>query len=152
MTSGTKRDRRLDAMAVLSSETVHATCVAIDGKAVLLMGESGSGKSDLALRLVDRGAVLVSDDYTRLEQHGQHLLARAPATIAGQMEVRHVGIVKLPFAEDVPVYLAIYVDAEPERLPDGASTVRLAGIDLRCFTLNAREASAPIKVELLLQV
>lgn len=138
-------------MAVLSSETVHATCVAIDGKAVLLMGESGSGKSDLALRLIDRGAVLVSDDYTLIQQDGRRLLARAPVTIAGRMEVRHVGIVKLPFAEDVPVFLAMRLDAEPERLPDGASTIRLAGIDLRCFALNAREASAPIKVELLLQ-
>ncbi len=138
-------------MAVLSSETVHATCVAIDGKAILLMGESGSGKSDLALRLIDRGAVLVSDDYTLLEQQESRLIARAPATIAGRIEVRHVGIVTLPFADDVAVALAIRLDGIPERLPEPTSSIRLADMDLPCSVLDAREASAPIKVELILR-
>ena len=53
-------------MAELSSETIHASCVAIDGRALLIEGASGDGKSDLALRLIDRGATLVSDDYTCL--------------------------------------------------------------------------------------
>ena len=138
-------------MAVLPSETVHATCVAIHGKAILLMGESGSGKSDLALRLIDRGAVLVSDDYTLLERREGGLVARAPATIAGRIEVRHVGIVTLPFVDDVSVALAIRLDRIPERLPEPTSSIRLAGMDLPCSALDAREASAPIKVELILR-
>ena len=68
----------------LSSETLHATCVAIDGRALLIEGRSGAGKSDLALRLIDRGATLVSDDYTRLTRSGDALIASAPETIRGR--------------------------------------------------------------------
>jgi serine kinase of HPr protein (carbohydrate metabolism regulator) len=60
------------------SETVHATCVAIDGRGILIRGRSGAGKSDLALRLIDRGARLVSDDYTILAASGGRLRAAAP--------------------------------------------------------------------------
>ena len=139
-------------MAIVSSETVHATCVAMEGQAVLLMGVSGSGKSDLALRLIDRGAILVSDDYTLVARQGRRLIARAPETIAGRMEVRHVGIVTLPFVDDVPVALAIKLDDVPERLPELTSGIRLAGIDVPCAALEAKEASAPLKVELILQL
>lgn len=125
---------------------VHATCVAIGGRAVLLADRPGSGKSDLALRLVDRGAVLVSDDYTELRRSGGTLLARAPATIAGRMEVRGVGIVELPNASDVPVCLHADLDSPPERLPEPA-TIRLAGIDIPTVALAALEPSAPLKLE-----
>ena len=67
----------------LSSDTVHASTVAIDGRAVLITGRSGSGKSDLALRLIDRGFALVSDDQTIVSRDGYQLVATAPATIAG---------------------------------------------------------------------
>lgn len=139
-------------MAALSSETVHATSIAIDGRAVLLMGPSGIGKSDLALRLIDRGAALVSDDYTLVVRQGGALVARAPDTIAGRMEVRHVGIVTLPHERDVPVALVVKLDEQPARLPESGSTLRLAGVAVPCAALAAREASAPIKVELLLQL
>lgn len=139
-------------MAVLSSETVHATCVAIDGQAVLLMGVSGSGKSDLALRLIDRGATLVSDDYTLVVREGRRLIARAPERIAGQMEVRHVGIIALPFVDNMPVALAIKLDGTPERLPAPVSGIRIAGVEIPYTALEAMEASAPIKAELILQL
>ena len=71
----------------LSSETVHASTVAIGGKAVLIGGPSGSGKSDLALRLIDRGAVLISDDYTIVRRTDAGLVANAPATIIAM--IRH---------------------------------------------------------------
>jgi serine kinase of HPr protein (carbohydrate metabolism regulator) len=67
----------------LSAETVHASTVAIDGRAVLITGPSGSGKSDLALRLLDRGFTLVSDDQTLVKKDGSRLLASAPPAIAG---------------------------------------------------------------------
>src|SRR3546814_11301183 len=72
----------------MSEQAVHASCVALDGRAVLLMGASGSGKSDLALRLIDRGWSLVSDDYVTLECRGGKLVAAPPEQIAGRMEVR----------------------------------------------------------------
>ena len=77
----------------LSAETVHASTVAVDGRAVLITGPSGSGKSDLALRLLDRGFILVSDDQTIVKKDGDRLLASAPPNIAGKLEVRGIGIV-----------------------------------------------------------
>jgi len=79
----------------LSAETLHASTVALDGRAVLISGPSGSGKSDLALRLLDRGFILVSDDQTIVRKDGGHLVAGAPPTIAGKLEVRGIGIVDM---------------------------------------------------------
>ena len=70
---------------LLSSETVHASAVAADGRAVLITGPSGSGKSDLALRLLDRGFTLVSDDQTIVRREGSKLIASAPPNIAGKL-------------------------------------------------------------------
>ncbi|HAQ33260.1 MAG TPA: serine/threonine protein kinase, partial [Rhodospirillaceae bacterium] len=71
---------------------IHGTCVALNGVTVLLRGPSGSGKSDLALRLIDGGGRLVADDQTLVEIQGERLVATAPETIAGKMEVRGVGV------------------------------------------------------------
>ena len=131
------------------AETIHASCVAIGGRAVLIAGRSGSGKSDLALRLVDRGARLVSDDYTILKAAGGRLLAAAPATIAGRMEVRGVGLAEFEAAADVPVALFIDLDRAPERLPE-ADAVLLAGVSIPSLGFSALEASAPIKLEMAL--
>ena len=134
------------------SEIVRGTTVAIGGRGVLLRGASGSGKSDLALRLIDRGAALVSDDYTEVRMAGGRLLAAAPATIAGGIEVRGVGIVELPAATDVPLCLVAELDRPPERLPDGASTAEIAGTPLPAVALAALEASAPLKLEAALRL
>jgi serine kinase of HPr protein (carbohydrate metabolism regulator) len=137
-------------MTVLSSETLHASCVAIRGRAVLIEGSSGSGKSDLALRLIDRGATLVSDDYTIVRRIDGTLHASAPPTISGQCEVRGVGLVTMPVESDVPVALiASIADAIP-RLPDAATRV-VAGVAIPTCLIAPLEASAPIKIELLLK-
>jgi serine kinase of HPr protein (carbohydrate metabolism regulator) len=128
------------------SQTVHAGAVAIGGRAVLIAGASGSGKSDLALRLIDRGARLVSDDYTLIEAKDGRLLACAPATIAGRIEMRGVGIVEMDALSDVPVCLFVDLDAEPERLPE-PRTRSFLGIAVPAVALAALEASAAIKVE-----
>src|SRR6185295_873342 len=91
----------------LSSETVHASTVALDGRAVLISGPSGSGKSDLALRMLDRGFTLVSDDRTILRRLGGKLIASAPDTIKGKLEVRGVGIVEMKTVANVPVALVV---------------------------------------------
>jgi serine kinase of HPr protein (carbohydrate metabolism regulator) len=136
-------------MSALSSETVHASCVAIGGHAVLLWGRSGSGKSDLALRLIDRGAKLVADDYSLLVRRDGRLFAAPPATIAGRIEVRGIGILAMPHVSEVEVALIVDLEAPVERLPDSA-TRRLAGVDVPVSAIAALEASAPIKVEWLL--
>ena len=126
--------------------TIHATTVAIRGCAVLLRGESGAGKSDLALRLIDRGAELVADDYTIIPRDGAQLAAGAPATIAGRMEVRGVGIVDWPYRVIAPVALSVVLGVENERMPD-ARILTLVGIDVPEITIDPRWPSAPIKVE-----
>ena len=126
----------------LSSETVHASAVAIQGRAVLIGGRSGQGKSDLALRLIDRGAALVSDDYTIVRRVGGRLIAGAPPTIAGRIEVRGIGLVDMAAEADAPVALFVDLDAQIERLPEPGETRMLAGIAIPVVRLSALEASA----------
>lgn len=137
-------------MTTVSSETLHASCVAIDGRGVLIEGPSGSGKSDLTLRLIDRGARLVSDDYTVLIRDRGALLAKPPATIAGRIEVRGLGIIDMSYDEGVPVALIVALADAVERMPPERVERRIAGVKLPEIAIVAREASAPIKVALAL--
>ncbi len=134
-----------------TSETVHATSIAIEGHGVLIMGPSGAGKSDLALRLIDRGATLISDDYTLAVARDRMLTLHAPPNIAGKMEIRHLGLVDIAHVEDVPAVLAIRLDDRPERMPEHFPTIVLAGIPLPLVTLAGKDGSAPIKVEFALR-
>lgn len=136
----------------LSSETIHASAVAIGGRAVLIGGLSGRGKSDLALRLIDRGAALVSDDYVFVRRQGDRLLASAPPTIVGKIEVRGVGLVDFPAESEVPVALFVDLDTLPERLPEVGEQRWMAGVSVPVVGLSALEPSAPIKVELALRM
>jgi serine kinase of HPr protein (carbohydrate metabolism regulator) len=136
----------------LSSETVHATAVAIHGRAVLLGGRPGQGKSDLALRLIDRGAVLVSDDYTHVRRVDGRAIASAPPTILGKIEVRGVGVIELETAQDVPVALFVDLDAEPARLPEPGESRTVAGVSIPVAHLAGLEPSAPLKVEAALKL
>jgi serine kinase of HPr protein (carbohydrate metabolism regulator) len=132
-------------------QTVHATCIAIGAHGVLLLGQSGTGKSDLALRLIDRGAVLVSDDQTALTTRGGRLLASPPATLAGKIEVRGVGIVERPWRGMVPIAIAVRLTERYERMPNPAMREPFAGVDVPIVLLNAFETSAPIKVEIAVE-
>lgn len=137
-------------MTALSSETLHASCVAIGGRAVLIEGRSGAGKSDLALRLIDRGATLVSDDYTLVRRVDGRLVAAPPATIRGRIEVRGLGIVEMAHLEEAPVALVVTIEASPERLPLVPQARSIAGVAVASAAVAALEPSAPIKVELAL--
>ncbi|MAW98265.1 MAG: aldolase [Sphingomonas sp.] len=138
-------------MTAPPSETLHASCVAIGGRALLIAGPSGSGKSDLALRLIDRGATLVSDDYTHLTRSGERLIASAPDRIAGRIEVRGIGIVALPWIRNVPVALLLRIEDRPERMPLSYDIQAIAGVDVPVFAIAALEASAAVKAELALR-
>ena len=137
-------------MATLSSETLHATTVSVRGRAVLIEGVSGAGKTDLALRLIDRGAALVSDDYSIVRRHGASVVATAPATIAGKIEVRGVGIIEMPHATEAPVALIVTLGEPATRLPEPGLARQILGIEIPLLALDGHEASAPIKVELAL--
>lgn len=132
--------------------TLHASCVAIGGRGVLLTGASGAGKSDLALRLIDRGAILVGDDGLVVEARDGQLHARPGPNIEGQMEVRGLGILALPWRE-APLALAVALDQPVPRMPDEMLPFRLIeGLTLPVIALDPFEPSAPVKVEKALAV
>ncbi len=130
---------------------VHATCVAVDGRGVLLRGPSGAGKSDLALRLIDGGAVLVADDRTLLDADGDRLVARPAPTIAGLLEIRGVGLVEVPHLAAAPVVLVC--DLVPpdrvERMPE-PGRVEILGVRLPRVRLCAAHAGTAAALRLLL--
>jgi serine kinase of HPr protein (carbohydrate metabolism regulator) len=141
-------------------EIVHGTCVALGRRAALLRGPSGSGKSDLALRflfLARRGPAaleppaLVADDQVRISRDSDRLLAAAPESIAGKMEVRGVGIVGIkPVAEaELVLVVDLVAPNEVERMPE-PQTVPLLGLEIPLIRLAPMEASAPIKLALAL--
>jgi len=134
----------------LSAETVHASTVATDGRAVLIMGPSASGKSDLALRLLDRGFTLVSDDQTVVKRDGDRLMASAPPNIAGKIEIRGIGIVDMETVSNIPVALLVELTSEIQRLPDESRERPLLGLKLPLISIDAMTASAPSKVALAL--
>jgi serine kinase of HPr protein (carbohydrate metabolism regulator) len=126
---------------------IHATAVAFDGRAVLLRGASGAGKSDLALRLIDAGARLVADDQSQLCRRGDALIVRSPRGISGMIEVRGLGIMRVePLAEAPVVMLVDLVPREHvERLPERRREAIL-GVALPLVALAPFEASAPAKL------
>jgi len=135
---------------------LHAGCVARrvggDWAGVLLTGASGSGKSDLALRLLERGWTLVADDRAVVWRSGESAYARAPDPLAGLLEAREVGIVGLP--RRLLARVALVAVCEPaaaalERLPEPDATT-VAGVRLPRVSLHALDASAPRKVDLAL--
>lgn len=135
----------------LSGTSVHASSVAIGGRAILITGPSGSGKSDLALRLLDRGFSLVSDDRTIVRSVDSQLIASAPPQIAGKIEVRGIGIVDVDHVDDVPVALAVELTSNIERLPEDGRITLLLGIPVPLVSIDSATASAPSKVALALE-
>jgi len=122
---------------------IHGSCVARDGAGVLILGPSGTGKSDLALRLLGRGFILVADDQVDVEGG----IARPPAALAGLLEVRGLGIVRLPYLSGVKLHVVIALTDQPERLP---MPEHHAELGLPVVRLCASSASAPDRVALAL--
>lgn len=135
---------------ILSSETMHASTVAVDGRAVLISGPSGSGKSDLTLRLLDRGFTLVSDDQTIVRREADRLIASAPPNIKGKLEIRGIGIVEMETVADVPVALYVELTSEIVRLPDDRRERPVLNVNLPLISVDAQTASAASKVALAL--
>jgi HPr kinase/phosphorylase len=127
---------------------LNATCIAIENKGVLIAGPAGAGKSDLALRLIDTGAKLVADDQTELRIVKGVLIASPPASIKGLFEVRHVGLIRMPYAAtaEVTLYIELALLHEKlERLPD-RDNMLLLDRPVRRLRLPAFAASTPAKI------
>jgi serine kinase of HPr protein (carbohydrate metabolism regulator) len=134
----------------ISGETVHASTVAKDGRAVVITGLSGSGKSDLSLRLIDRGFTLVSDDRTLVKRTGDRLVASPAPNIGGKLEVRGIGIVDMDHVDDIPVALLVELTGMVERLPDDSRQRPILGVNVPLVSIDAMTASAAAKVALAL--
>lgn len=128
--------------------SIHATAVAIKNRGILIMGPSGSGKSDLALRLIDRGATLISDDQVILSRQEEIAYLSPPVNIAGKIELYSLGIFDAPFVKDVPLSMIVKLNTESERFPLDCRSMPLLDLKFPFITLDGRISSAPIKVEM----
>jgi serine kinase of HPr protein (carbohydrate metabolism regulator) len=128
-------------------ETVHATCIAFDGVGILLRGPSGSGKSDLALRAIADGARLIADDRVALARAGDRVVASAPESLRGLIEIRGLGIMKMASDDRAP--LSLVADLEPRaeiaRMPE-RTCCTLMGAEIDWIALAPFEASASVRL------
>ena len=132
-------------------QMIHGTAISIGGHAVLIMGESGSGKSDLALRLIDRGAILISDDVVFLETRDNAPILTVAPNIAGKIEVRGVGIANVDFLASAPLRLVVKFVDVPDRLPEDVAHTNIGDYVVPVSKLNPFEQSSAIKVEYALR-
>lgn len=113
----------------MSAVLANASCVAVNGRGVLIEGVPGSGKSSLALALIDRGALLVGDDGVTLEKRADGLWGGPPPNTAGKLEIRNVGLVDFP-AVEARVALLLHLEEAAPRFIDSAEEVWVEGVAL----------------------
>jgi len=133
----------------MTISSLHGTSVEIKGKAALITGKPGSGKSSLALQLLDRGALLVSDDQTHLVLEDGHIIVSPPASLQGMMEVRGIGICQFPYQEKsvLKLFVEICDQRDCERLPE-PTFKEYYGIKVPYLKISKGDPLGAIKVEL----
>lgn len=134
-----------------NEDLMQASAVAIGGRGLLLEGPPGSGKSSLALALIDRGARLIGDDGVRLVRRGQDVLAEPPPNIPGKLEIRGVGIVDME-AISAPLALILSMDPTAPRYPDPLKLRDILGIEVPVLPFRADASIAPLRAEWALRM
>ncbi|MCK9544176.1 MAG: HPr kinase/phosphatase C-terminal domain-containing protein [Novosphingobium sp.] len=134
----------------MTAQARQSTCVAVDGRGLLIEGPAGVGKSSLALALVDRGARLVGDDSVMLEAVEGALIARPHPNTRGLMEVRNLGLFAFPVLEEARVALVLRLDGNAPRHIEQADRLEIQGVPLPCLALWPDGAVLALKAELAL--
>lgn len=136
----------------MDSETIFAaSAVAIGDVALAIEGPPGSGKSSLALALIDRGALLIGDDAVRLKFESDHLLACPPPNIEGLLEVRGVGLFEMPLSPPRPLALVLSLGLGGERLPENAPARTILGVDVPALTFYPGTIAPAVRAEMALE-
>ena len=134
----------------MNIKRLHATSVAIEDNGVAIFGNSGSGKSDLALRLIDSGATLISDDITVFSKSENRIYLFGVENTKGLLEVRELGIITVPYIEGIRLKLVIKLtDKEIERIPKKNQT-NLLGLKFPKLEINGKNSSSVVKVKVKL--
>lgn len=125
----------------------EGSAVAINGRALLLEGDPGCGKSSLALALIDRGALLIGDDGLTLERRGKLIIASPPPNITGLIELRGVGLFECASAPPTPLALILSLDAHGERLPDAIALRTILGVSIPALPFTPGSIAPAIRAE-----
>ena len=134
----------------MNLKRIHSTSVVIDDNGVLILGDSGSGKSDLALRLIDSGATLISDDISICRKNSNNIYLYCPPEIKGLLEVREIGIITVPFVERIKLLLVVNLKSNNnERFPKD-SFFRILGIKIPIINIEGKNSSAVAKIKVKL--
>jgi len=134
----------------MNLKRMHSSSVVIDDNGVLILGDSGSGKSDLALRLIDNGATLISDDISICRKNSNNIYLYCPPEIKGLLEVREIGIITVPFVEKIKLRLVVNLKSNNnERFPKD-SCFRILGIKIPIINIEGKNSSAVAKIKVKL--
>ena len=133
-----------------TSLQIHATCINLEGLGLLLRGPSGSGKSDLALRMMENNSQLIADDRVDLTLEEGVLVARAPSCLRGLLEVRGVGVIEVPYSNCIQILgiINLVENNKIQRLPV-PRTELLLGVEIPSYQLDPWEISAIAKIQLV---
>ena len=134
----------------MNLKRIHSTSVVIDDNGVLILGDSGSGKSDLALRLIDNGATLISDDISICRKNSNNIYLYCPPEIKGLLEVREIGIITVPFVERIKLKLVVNLKSKNnERFPKDIY-FKILGIKIPLIHIDGKNSSAVAKIKVQL--
>ena len=130
---------------------VQASVVSIKGRALAIEGPTGSGKSSLALALIDRGAQLIGDDGVTLTRQGETIIASPPPNIAGLIEVHGVGLIEHPAHSHAPLALILKLGASAERMPESIHNREILGLPIPCLPFEPGDIVPALRAEIALK-